>query len=316
MKRKWLWLIVGVIVGLPFVLILLAFVAYQMADRSSGTLVVNGEKREYLLHVPESYDGARATPLVISMHGTGLWPAGQSAMSGWNDIADEEGFIVVYPSATPLSALGWPRLWRAWEDISGIEDTMADIRFVSDLIDTLDATYNIDRARIYANGYSSGGAMANLLACRLPDRLAAIGTVATAHLSSAVCGDLQPISLIAFHGTADMQVPYEGGMSAMSDEPWDSVRKWTTDWAQGNGCDASPRESAISTDVTRFEYSSCESGATVMLYAVADGGHTWPGSDPPAWTSGMAGRTTDSIDATREIWAFFRARSTAQKAQR
>jgi polyhydroxybutyrate depolymerase len=267
-KRKWLWLIVGVVVGLPFVLILVAFVSYQIADRRSGTLVVAGETREYLLHVPESYDAARATPLVISLHGTGLWPAGQSAMSGWNAVADEEGFIVVYPSATSISPVGWPKLWRAWEEISGSNDTIADLRFISDLIDALDAEFNIDPTRIYANGYSSGGAMANLLACRLAR-----------------------------------------GTSAMSgDDPWDSVRRWTAAWAQRNGCGRTAGESAIAADVMRLEYSDCESGAIVVLYTVEDGGHTWPGSDPPEWMSGMAGRTTDSIDATRAIWSFFRER--------
>jgi polyhydroxybutyrate depolymerase len=309
-KRKGLWLIVGVVVGLPFVLILGALVSYQIADRRSDTLVVAGETREYLLHVPESYDAARATPLVISMHGTGLWPAGHAAMSGWNAVAEEEGFIVVYPSATSISPVGWPKLWRAWEDLSGSDDTFADVRFISDLIDALDARYNIDRARIYANGYSSGGAMANLLACQLADRFAAIGTVATAHLSFDACGAFQPVPLIAFHGTADRQVPYEGGTSAMSaDEPWDSVRRWTAEWAERNGCERTLSESAIAADVMRVEYSECESGAIVVLYTIEDGGHTWPGSDPPEWMSGMAGRTTDSIDATRVIWSFFRERT-------
>lgn len=308
MKRKWLWLSLGALVAVPLVLILVAVVAYQVADRRSGMLVVAGETREYLLHVPQSYDATRPTPLVISLHGTGLWPASQSGMSGWNAIADDEGFIVVYPSATPLTVAGWPKLWRAWEDISGREDTMADIQFISDLIDALDAQYNLDLTRIYANGYSSGGAMANLLACRLASRLAAIGTVATAHLSFDACGDLRPMPLIAFHGTADAQVPYAGGTSVMSgDQPWDSIREWTAGWAARNGCDVSPRESPISADVTRLDYSDCQSGAVVVLYTVADGGHTWPGSNPPEWMTGMSGRTTDSIDATRTIWAFFRA---------
>ena len=174
------------------------------------------------------------------------------------------------------------------EGYLGERRTIADIRFISDLIDALDADYNIDRTRIYANGYSSGGAMANLLACRLADRFAAIGTVATAHLSFDVCGDLQPLPLIAFHGTADSQVPFEGGTSVMSgDEPWDSVRSWTAGWAQRNGCGRTPDESAIAADVTRLEYSDCESGAIVVLYTVEDGGH--PGQAPirrngcPGW---------------------------------
>ena len=309
-RRRWLWLTIGVIVGLPVVLVLVTVISYQVADRSTGSIVVAGETREYLLHVPESYGAERPTPLVISMHGTGLWPARQVAMSSWNTVADEEGFIVVYPSATPLLGIGWPKLWRAWEDISGSEDTAADIRFISGLIDALDAEYNIDATRIYANGYSSGGAMANLLACRLSDRFAAVGTVATAHLSFDLCGDLQSMPLIAFHGTADTLVPYEGGLSAMSgDEPWDSIRRWIDGWVERNACDSAPRESDIAEDIARLEYSGCESGAAVVLYTVEGGGHTWPGSNLPRWMSGMVGNTSDSVNATREIWSFFREHS-------
>ena len=72
--------------------------SFNVANRTNGTLVSSGEKREYLLYVPESYDRARPTPLVISMHGAGLWGAAQREMSQWNRVADEHGFIVVYPS--------------------------------------------------------------------------------------------------------------------------------------------------------------------------------------------------------------------------
>jgi hypothetical protein len=68
---------------------------------------------------------------------------------------------------------------------------------------------------------------------------------------------------------------------------------------------ASARETAVANDVTRREYAQCASGASVVLYSVRDGGHTWPGSDPmPEW---FAGRTTASIDATEAMWRFFTA---------
>ena len=71
-------------------------------DRTSGTILSAGEKRQYLLYVPGSYDRTRPTPLVISLHALALWPAAQMETSRWNRLADEYGFIVVYPSGTGL----------------------------------------------------------------------------------------------------------------------------------------------------------------------------------------------------------------------
>ena len=308
MRGKRLALIfLAVIVGLPVLLIVGAVVSYEVVDRSSGTLLVAGETREYLLHVPESHDPATPAPLVISLHGSSLWPAMQMAMSGWNRVADEEGFIVVYPSGFPLVGGKWFKLWRLWPGLTGSDDTAVEVQFISDLIDALEAQYKIDPTRIYADGYSGGGGMANLLACRLPDRFAAIGAVAAARLTWDRCDAFEPTPLIAFQGTADELGPYEGGASTHWAAPpgatWDSVAVWTAGWAQRNGCGASHVESVEAADVKRLAYADCKSGADVVLYTIQGGGHSWPGHPGPKW---LVGRTTDSIDATREIWAFFR----------
>src|SRR3989449_5747558 len=92
---------------------------------------------------------------------------------------------------------------------------MRDVRFISALIDTLEAAYNIDPTRIYANGVSNGGGMAFVLSCTLSDRIAAVGMVAAAQsLPWSWCTDRRPVPMIAFHGTADPIAPYSGGRSA------------------------------------------------------------------------------------------------------
>jgi poly(3-hydroxybutyrate) depolymerase len=87
-----------VIIGLPVALVLIAAVSVYVLNRTNGTIVSSGRKREYLLYVPRSYDRARPTPLVISMHAAALWPAAQMETSQGNRVADEQGFIVVYPA--------------------------------------------------------------------------------------------------------------------------------------------------------------------------------------------------------------------------
>jgi polyhydroxybutyrate depolymerase len=285
-----------VIIGLPLFLILVLIGYYYLADKTNGTLVSSGEKREYLLHVPESYVPANPAPLVISMHGTALWPANQMKISHWNEVADENGFIVVFPS-------GKGGIFnRKWSLKPGV-DLDKDVQYISDLIDNLGETYNIDYARIYANGLSAGGGMAIMLSCRLSDRIAAVGTVAPAHLPVGWCGDSRPMPLISFHGTADSLVPYNGGTSWAADIPFESVTKWAANWAEKNHCNSDPVESREADDVERLEYTECGDGASVVLYSIDGGGHTWPGGESfPEW---LAGHTSDSIDATDLTWEFF-----------
>ena len=90
-----------------------------------------------MLYVPKSYNPAAPTPLVISLHAFGLTPVWQKQISHWNELADESGFIVVYPAGT-----GVPKLWRAKLDDGGKYNI--DVAFISDLIDELQRKYRID----------------------------------------------------------------------------------------------------------------------------------------------------------------------------
>ena len=300
----------GVVIGLPVVLVLVAvaffYLSFYALNRANGTIISSGQKREYLLYVPRSYDRTKPTPLVISMHAAALWPATQMETSQWNKVADEHGFIVVYPSGTTLRGGGTGVLPKIWAATPGAGLT-ADVRFISELIDTLEATYNIDSTRIYANGLSLGGGMAFALSCTLSDRIAAVGTVAAARtLPWSWCPDPRPVPMITFHGTADRMVPYNGGPSRdpFSPREFPSVTTWTADWAGRNRCGPNPIESVVAADVTRREYTDCADDAAVVLYTVEGGGHTWPGGKPlPEW---LAGATSHNIDATSQMWAFFR----------
>ena len=286
------------LIGLPVVLSLAGAVSFYVSNRSNGSLVSAGQKREYLLYVPRSYDGARPTPLVISMHGAGGWPAQQKDLSGWNRLAEAQGFIVVYPGGT---AGAGPRIWHV-DRGAGL---MKDVRFISELIDTLEARYHIDTARIYANGISNGGGMSFVLSCTLSDRIAAVGMVAAAQtLRWSWCTERRPVPMIAFHGTADPLTPYLGGTSWMVPDALPNILTWTQLWARRNRCGAGAVDSVVAPDVTRREYPACAGDATVVLYTVGGGGHTWPGGEPMMeW---WVGPTSRRIDATSRMWAFFR----------
>jgi polyhydroxybutyrate depolymerase len=305
-RRKILIGGVLVVIGLPIALLSMAVVSISILDLTHGTIVSSDGEREYLLYVPPSYDDAKPTPLVISLHAGATWPAQQENLSRWNQLADEHGFIVVYPAGTgEIGMIDMPRIWPVDREA----DRARDVRFISDLIDTLMADYNIDPARIYADGMSNGGAMAFVLSCALSDRIAAVGLVASAQSRPFEwCTDDRPVPMIAFHGTADPIVPYHGGPLGDPFNPvkpmYPSIRDFVGSWARRNGCVAALTESVAAPNVTRLEYIDCARNAPVVLYSIHGGGHTWPGGKPlPKW---WAGTTSNDIDATSCLWTFFR----------
>lgn len=286
------------LLGLPLAWVVLEAVSFHARHRNNGAIVSSGRQREYLLHVPTSYDPAKPAPLVISLHGAGLWPGAQRDISRWNELAESEGFIVVYPSG--LDRAG-PRIWAV--DAGTRLD--ADIRYISELIDALEAGFHIDPERIFVNGLSNGGGMTFALSCTLSHRIAAFGMVGAAHLLPwSWCQDPPPAPMIAFHGTKDRTVPYAGGTSWVSPKPFPDIPTFTAHWARRNQCLGDPVETLIADDVMRLEYRRCADGNEVILYTLLEGGHTWPGSQGiPEW---LFGKTTQSIDATRLMWEFFR----------
>jgi len=293
-SRKRVLCAVLTLVCLPLLVALVEAVSFHFRNRNNGSFVSSGEKREFLLYVPKSYDATRPTPLIISMHGGWGWPVMQRDISKWNRLADNHGFIVVYPA-------GLEGVWRIARPGPGLTK---DLRFISDLIDVLETAYNIDATRIYANGLSNGGGMAFVLSCTVSDRIAAVGMVAAAQmLPWSWCTDHRPVPVISFHGTADPIVPYEGGTSWVAPVTFPEVSQWTADWARWNRCGTDTLESAVAADITRLEYTDCADGAAVVLFTIHGGGHTWPGGEPlPEW---FVGPTNDEIDASALMWDFF-----------
>ena len=290
MKMKPAFIATLLLLIVPAAFTVVEAVHYANANRSTNRIVSGGEEREYTLYVPASYDRSRPTPLVISIHGAGMWPASHQATSQWNRVADQHGFIVVYPSGRTGHG---PRTFGPY-----------DLRYIADLIDEIQRTYNIDRARIFANGLSNGGGMSFLLSCAMPERIAAVGLVGAAHLEPwSSCRDRRPVPMISFHGTADPLTQYNGGWSWQVQQTFPGIPEWTANYARRNRCSLVPVESRVTADVTKIEYAECADNAPVILYKVEGGGHTWPGGGYlPEW---FAGKTADTIDASSLMWEFF-----------
>lgn len=295
--RKFLFFVSGLVI----VLLLAGLSAWLVIHRRNGSLVSSGETRHYLLYVPKSYDPAQPVPLVITFHGFASWPAHQARISGWNDLADEQGFVVVYPMGRKF-----PLRWNA---NSTPEAAAEEVLFAAELIEKLKSQYNIDPQRIYVNGFSNGGGMSDVLACELSDRIAAVGTVSGAYLyPRAACTPQRPMPMMTFHGTEDPVVPYLGGNSGpFEEQTFPLIADWVSWWAEENACTgeqpAAVSAQAAQGGVSGVAYTGCAADVEVIFYSIAGAGHSWSGGKPmPRW---VVGETTDAIDTTAELWAFF-----------
>lgn len=253
------------------------------AGEFEQTITSGGLQRNYIVHVPPGYDGSEPVPLVFLLHGFALTGRIMLDYTLLGDVADREGFIIVAPNGT-----GDPQFWNAREDASGPDDVL----FVDDLIDSLSADLCIHAERVFATGYSNGGGMSIRLACDRPERIRAVGVVASIFIECA-----SDVPLLAFHGVQDPLVSFDGG------EMFPSIREAAASWAEAMGCSPDPELVAISADIEQTVYNGCPAGdGLTQLYVVQSGGHTWPGG---AEGIGEAALTTQEVSASELIWEFF-----------
>ena len=153
----------------------------------------DGWMREWYVYIPQSvqHNPNKKVPLVLAMHGytcTGEIYAGNS---GWYDVAEKHGFIVVFPSALhakvnmPEQGLmpDWAPL-NAWNVF--LEDDRPDeLKFFSFLLDKMIAEYPVDAHRVFATGHSWGSLMTEMLALGLTERFAAVAPCSGAFFGGA-----------------------------------------------------------------------------------------------------------------------------------
>ncbi|GAB4337286.1 MAG: PHB depolymerase family esterase [Phototrophicales bacterium] len=261
-------------------------------------IISNNIQREALVYVPQTYDPTKPTTLVITFHGFGSNPQDMMEITGWNTLADTYGFIVAYPRG-----LGRPSRWNSGDFPLVRGNSIDDVQFTRDIIQTLSQVYCIDA--VFPNGYSNGGGMSNRLACELSDQISAFGSVAGAYNTPPQgCNPEKPVRVIAFHGTDDAVVNFNG-------DEWlhlPPILTWVATWAERNGCDPQPEITSISDEVVQTRYLNCE--ADVVFYEVTGGGHTWPGGEVVGFGVSLIGHMTQDINASQLMWEFFNSDST------
>jgi polyhydroxybutyrate depolymerase len=279
----------------------------QKVDITSGT-----DARYYLQHVPPAHNGVTPVPLVLDLHGYSEGATIHEQQSALGPFGDLKGFVTITPQGQGPVA--------RWDTTLG----GSDLAFLGQVLDQAEATLCVDQNRIFVTGLSNGAFMTSAVACQFAGRVAAAAPVAGIRDLDG-CRPSRPVPVIAFHGTADQFVPYDGGLgSAAANLPapdgsgrtlgeisavdpsqkGPSIPEITASWAGRNGCQTTPTESTVTADVTLLSF-DCPAGAEVELYRVTDGGHSWPGSEFSKKIVSIVGKTTDTISADELMWAFF-----------
>lgn len=144
---------------------------------TTKVLVAGAPARRWLTYLPNNYAALTANggklPLVISYHGrngSGRW---QALISEWHSVAEQRGFIVVYPQGIGATWTG------------SIATDNPDVLFSLALIDELKSQYAVDPTRIILNGASMGSLFTNRMAVQYPQLFAAIAPCYSGHLSAA-----------------------------------------------------------------------------------------------------------------------------------
>jgi polyhydroxybutyrate depolymerase len=177
---------------------------------TKGSIEVGGLKRTYTTYVPGGL--AQGAPLVVVMHGSGENAARIRAETGYgfDRLADEHGFAVVYPNSYTLD----------WDDCGKVGDVSVngvnidDVGFLVALVDKLITEIGIDRGRVFATGVSAGGFMSIRLALEAPSRFRAVAAV-SANMPTPENSKCKPVgqgtSVMIMNGTKDPLVPFNGG---------------------------------------------------------------------------------------------------------
>jgi polyhydroxybutyrate depolymerase len=294
-----------------------------VAGEETVTTTSLGLARSYIRHVPPAHDGEKPVPLILDFHGYLEGSVVHAQHSKLGALGDTEGFVTLTPGG-----LGSPARWA-------IDPGSADLTFVGDVLDEAEATLCIDRARVFVTGLSNGAMFTSAIACTYADRVAAVAPVAGVRVVEG-CTPERKVPVVAFHGTADPFVAFDGGLGEAAlnlpapDGSGRRIRDLGVDrdaiggtsvpevmatWAKRNACATKAREKAIADDVTRVTF-RCENGNDVELYRVEGGGHSWPGSEFSRAIEAVVGPTTFSISANEVMWEFFEAHPLRRRAAR
>jgi poly(3-hydroxybutyrate) depolymerase len=293
--------------------------------------------RTFEYYIPTGFTNSTPVSLLFSFHGLGSTGLEQIDLTKFDELAEQEGFIAVFPDATNLSPVD-PR-WSAcngtlppltgsnimWNcgDINGTPIAplqycagVDDVGFVNDTVHWFETNYAINTSRVYSTGMSNGAMFSYFLAFNLTGTFAGIAPVTgpmDLNLGNATTTPA-PTTVIAIRSPTDPIIPEAGECSwIMCNNFGYSTNDTIAYWCEVDNITTPPVETVWgptgNITTTRYVYSGGKNGTQVILFweeGCQDAdciGHTWPGG-PQYAPAFLIGLVDNEIDGSAQIWKY------------
>jgi polyhydroxybutyrate depolymerase len=292
----------------------LFFVISSCLVAEERTIIHEGVEREYLVHIPDNL--TEDSPIVFVIHGFTDSAKQIMEYSGMNEVADREGFMVVYPQGTTDSE-GNTFFNVGYEFHK--DSTIDDVSFIRNLFVSLSEEYSLKRKQGFATGMSNGGDMSYLLACTSADLFRAVAPVAGSLMAKIkeTCDTQSSVSIFEIHGTGDLitlfygDMENNGGWGAYYDLP-----STISFFAEAYNLDKrstkiiAKKGEGSEYDIYHQRHWSQNSDEEVWMYEIVEGRHVWPGFKIHWWKNPIFwyyfGSGNEDINASEEVWRFFK----------
>ena len=252
--------------------------------------------REFYVYVPSDYsENISPVSVLLSLHGGDDNAESNMQYSGFNEHADTDTFILIYPQGAYYDDKGT----TGWNTEDG---GVNDVAFIESIIDWTGDNYNVQLNEVYVAGFSNGGFMAYHLACYLSAKIAAIATVAglMGNHTYDSCSPLHPTPLAHIHGLQDDVVSINGDAYSRPLEDNVDITGVISYWQDYNQCTKFYQEPLYENEDnigTLNKWTNCSNGAEINYWIISNQGHEWNEADK----DGSVG-----FDTSQTIWNFLK----------
>ena len=254
----------------------------SVGDSSDDSLVGDFEGLDYvecMLHeelercwnvlVPSTVNLSEKVPLVIDLHGNTLTMEDQRALSEFDEIAEENGAIAVWPQ-------GFENSWNAGYCCSAAGELgLNDTGLIMEIVDRVVTNHSVDESRVYLTGWSNGCALSQKLANEHSDVFAAVACMSY-YLLDDPEPDYSSIPVMEIHGLVDQIILYSNDaihLPNVEAQEHGAIQNLLL-WAEMNGCQGSiPDSNSPSTFYSIQSFTDCENGSEVSLVTLYAADH-------------------------------------------